>query len=40
MLELAEKGYITSTDLADYLVINIKCHLEMLIKSQQNSKFC
>ena len=34
MLELAENGYITATDLADYLVINTACHLEMLIGSR------
>ena len=28
MLELAETGYTTATDLADYLVQNHPCHLE------------
>ena len=33
MLELANSGYITATDLADYLVKNhTQCLLEMLIK--------
>ena len=35
MLELANSGYITATDLADYLLKIIQCHLEKLIKKQQ-----
>ena len=35
MFELANTGYITATDLADYLVKIIHDHLEKLIKKQQ-----
>ena len=33
-VELANSGYITATDLADYLLKIIQCHLEKLIKKQ------
>jgi argininosuccinate lyase len=34
MMELANSGYITATDLADYLVKNHSMSLEKLIKKQ------
>ena len=34
MLELANLGYMTATDLADYLLKNTQCHLERHIKKQ------